>query len=367
MNGPSALSTFSAAPDHSFCMSPTKPAEPPAAPAATHPVAPAAAKETPTVAAPEQPEGDGAARGYRLQNWTFLIVLASAAGLFWLTLEPIWVPLLLGVILAVACNPMHHRLRKKLPRALSAALLTAGTLLVACTALTLLGVVVGTRVLAFVREAAQRYNAGGAEGLLGPGIANLVAKLGLDPALLQKQVSDGLTALSTGMGHAATGIIGRVFSGVFVLILTAITCFYLLLQGEDATRWFVDSLPLPDKQVWVLVRNVRDAMRALLVGTGVTALFQGLAALIGYEVCRVPDAIVWSALTAVASLLPGIGTTLVWGGVTAWEFAHGNYVRAAIVLVWNLLVVVGFADYVLRPRLLGSKLRMNEAPPGAGQ
>ena len=306
------------------------------------------------------PEGDGAAHGYRLQNWTFFLVLLGTALLFWLTLEPIWVPVVLGLVLAVACNPLHHRLRKRVPRAVSAGLLTGGALLLSALVIGLLVSVVGTRVVAFAREATQRYTAGGADALLGPGLTSLLGSIGLDPEVVRKQVADGVAAIAAGLGHLAASLIARFFSGVFVLILTGITCFYLLLQGEDATRWFVDVLPLPDRQVWALVRNVRDAMRALLLGTVVTAFFQGLASLLAYEACSVPDAIVWASLTAVASLIPGAGTALVWGAVTLWELSHGNLVRAAVVLGWNLLVVVGFADYYLRPRLLGSKLRLND-------
>ena len=252
---------------------------------------------------------------------------------------------------------------RALPRAFdstSAGLLTAGSLLLGALVLGLLGSLVGTRGLAFAREANQRYTDGGVEGLLGPGLTGLLASMGLDPEMVRKQVADAIAALAAGLGHVAATLIGRFFSGLFVLILTGITCFYLLLQGEDATRWFVDVLPLPDRQVWVLVRNVRDAMRALLLGTVVTALFQGLASLLAYEACSVPDAIVWASLTAVASLIPGVGTTLVWGTATLWELSHGNLGRAAVIFGWNLLLVVGFADYYLRPRLLGSKLRLND-------
>ena len=51
-----------------------------------------------------------------LQRWTFLIVFAGGAWLFWRTAEPLWVPLFIGVLIAVGTFPLYQRLVARSPR-----------------------------------------------------------------------------------------------------------------------------------------------------------------------------------------------------------------------------------------------------------
>jgi predicted PurR-regulated permease PerM len=74
----------------------------------------------------------------------------------------------------------------------------------------------------------------------------------------------------------------------------------------------------------------------------------------------VPDAIVWASLTGVASLLPGIGTLLVWVPVGGYLLASGSIGKGIGLLAWGSVVIVLVADYVLRPWLVKAKLRMND-------
>jgi predicted PurR-regulated permease PerM len=133
-----------------------------------------------------------------------------------------------------------------------------------------------------------------------------------------------------------------------------------LREGAEITDWLVTVLPLPDAQVRELVSNFRDVTQAMLLGTFATAFYQGGISFLGYVIAGVPNAILWASLTGVASLLPGIGTALVWAPLSIWLLATGRIVLGLVLLAWGTLLIVGIADYILRPRLLGSKVRMNE-------
>jgi len=61
---------------------------------------------------------------------------------------------------------------------------------------------------------------------------------------------------------------------------------------------------------------------------------------------------------AVASVLPLVGTALVWVPATIALFLRGDTAHAFALLAWCVVVVVGVLDYVLRPRLIGSDARM---------
>jgi len=298
----------------------------------------------------------------RMQRWTFLILLGFAAYLFWLIVQTLWVPLFLGVLIAVGTHPLHRRVAQRSPRraALSAALITGLVLAISLALATFMTVVVLGQLVPTARAAAEQYRHGGSEELLGLHLQAILTSLGQDPEQLRLHFISATDKFAANAAGMAGSLVAASLEGLLVVVFTAITSYYLLRKGERATAWMVDVLPLPDRQVRELVRNFREVTRAMLLGTGVTALFQAVGAFLGYWVAGVPSPMVWGSLTGIASIVPGIGTALVWGPVIAWLLATGHVVRGLLLAVWVALVVVGVADYVLRPRLLGSKGRMDD-------
>src|SRR6058998_2756862 len=96
----------------------------------------------------------------RLQQSTFLVLFALAAYAFWRTLEPIWVPVLLGLVIAVGVHPIHERLVRRLGGkypGLPAAALTTLVMVLALGLIAFLVFVVGNRVVVLAQEFAASY------------------------------------------------------------------------------------------------------------------------------------------------------------------------------------------------------------------
>jgi len=89
-------------------------------------------------------------------------------------------------------------------------------------------------------------------------------------------------------------------------------------------------------------------------------VYQGVSAGIGYWIFGVDSPMVWAALTGVASILPAVGTALIWVPVGIVMMATGHVYRGLGVLAWGGVVVVFIADYVLRPKLVGTRIKMND-------
>ena len=88
-------------------------------------------------------------------------------------------------------------------------------------------------------------------------------------------------------------------------------------------------------------------------GTVVTGLAQGLIAALGFWITGVPEPLFFGIATALASLIPAVGTLLVWVPAGLYLFAIDHPAKAIIELVWGALLVVGLSDYLIRPRLVG--------------
>jgi predicted PurR-regulated permease PerM len=119
-------------------------------------------------------------------------------------------------------------------------------------------------------------------------------------------------------------------------------------------------VPLPNGQVRQIVRDVRDVTRAMLFSTFVMSVYQALTAGLGYWMFGVDSPLVWASLTGIASILPAVGTALVWVPVGIVHILMGHVAAGIGILLWSGLVVVFVADYILRPKLVGTRIRMND-------
>jgi len=272
-----------------------------------------------------------------------------------ITLVPFWAPLLLAAWGAIIAWPLQQRLSKVLRSAkLSAALLTALLVLVI-----LLPVVVATLSLSGSAIAlGQRLaeSKSGAEALktLSSGDATSFDLNQLDPehvlALIRQHGATALAAARRIFGAASVALIGLV---VFV------AGFYTLLtEGRAAHGWLVDRIPISRPHFHRLANVFSEVGRGLLVGVGLTALSQGAVATIGYLVIGVPQALVLGMLTVFASLIPSVGSALVWAPVTAGLALSGRPGAALALLLIGLFVSV--VDNLLRPLFARyAELRMN--------
>src|SRR5882762_6514028 len=92
-----------------------------------------------------------------LERWTFLALFGLSLYLFWLIAQPLWVPLFLGMLIALGTHPLHRRLVRRFPRheTLSAALLTGVVLVVLLALGAFLILVLLGQLVDLAREAAN--------------------------------------------------------------------------------------------------------------------------------------------------------------------------------------------------------------------
>ena len=299
----------------------------------------------------------------RLQRSTFLVLFALAAYAFWRTLEPIWAPVLLGLVIAVGVHPIHERLLQRLGGkhpGLPAAALTAVVMIFALALIAFLVFVVGHRVVVLAQEFAANYEKKGFAGMLGWDLSHLFSRFGVQPQDINQRVAETARDFASFLGKGATSIVAGLFSAIFIFIFTSITSYSLLREGTGGTSWLVEIVPLPNGQVAEIVRDVRDVMRAMLLSTGLMSIYQAVTAGIGYWLFGVDSPVVWAALTGIASILPALGTALVWAPVGIAVIVMGHPAQGIGILLWSGVVVVFVADYILRPKMVGTRIRMND-------
>ena len=279
-----------------------------------------------------------------------VLALGALALLLWIA-RPLGVGLFLGVLLAFTLQPLYGRLRMREWSAGTAALVCVlGAVLLTLLAITGFTALFIRRGL-ILAEAAPR--------LLVPGSAlhvlagRAMTAVHVDPETGFAQ----LQAEAAEVGSRAASIAGDIAGGMIAVLLTilfmGLAAFYVLRHWEGVVRHAVRVFPFAPKYTRSFFEQFRTVGRGVLRGTVLTGLVQGVLAGAGYWMTGVPDPAFFGALTAIASIVPAIGTLLVWIPAGLYLLATGHVTAGIAELVYGALVVGILIDYVIRPMLVG--------------
>jgi predicted PurR-regulated permease PerM len=287
-----------------------------------------------------------------------LAILATLA-ILWITV-PVGIGVLLGTLLAFTAYPRYRALaRRTREPVLAASLVTAALTLVVAAAVGVTGYLIILKGMAVIAAVPQSLAPGGAAGKLVLRLQSPMRVVGLEPAALADRLRGAVGSIATWLATWATQIAGAVYDGALALFFMATTMFFVLRHWRELGRRAEHLMPLNPRHTRRLLRAVRRQGQIVVIGNFGTAVIQGTIAGTGFAIASVPEAAFLGAMTAVASLLPVVGTMLVWVPVGLLLMAGGRAGAAAFVVAWNVVAVIGFCDYVLRPRLVGGGATMS--------
>lgn len=293
-----------------------------------------------------------------------ILLFAVSAALVWILL-PFFSAIFWGVILAVIFQPLQRRLTAAFGNRPNLAALTTLALCVVIVILPL-ALIIGT----LAQETAFAYGQikGGQWDFavffqkavhFMPAFAQRgLGNLGLsDMASLQAKLTDGAAKISQFMGAQAV-MIGQntlQFTVGFGIMLYLV--FFLLRDGTAISRKVRRAIPLDDSHKQRLLSRFSTVVRATVKGNIAVAAVQGLLGGLAFVCLGIKGALLWGTLMAFLSLLPAIGSALVWGPVAVYFLLAGPLWKA-VVLVLFCTVVIGGVDNVLRPILVGKDTRL---------
>ena len=152
--------------------------------------------------------------------------------------------------------------------------------------------------------------------------------------------------------QGATTIVSNAVTFALHFGLLLLVMFFMLLDGEGMLDRFMFLFPLKELQKDAIIARLRAVSKAVFVGGVLVAILQGLIGGIGMAIVGMP-ALFCGALIAVASLVPLLGTSLVWVPVTIWLFINGMIWQGIFMLVWG--GVVSAIDSIMRPLFMSSQ------------
>ena len=166
--------------------------------------------------------------------------------------------------------------------------------------------------------------------------------------LLSKQ---NIEKLKSAAGKYSTSALSGTVNTLTVILSMYFILYFMFERPRLFERILSNSAPLKRANVAMIGDKMRKLIMANAIGIPVVALGQGLVALVGYCIFGAPSPILLFALTAVASMIPVVGSAIVYAPIVIFMIAEGN-TGSGLGLLAYCAIVVGLTDNLLRFTLL---------------
>lgn len=296
-------------------------------------------------------------------SFVIAVVLVTAA-FVWLML-PYYGAVLWAVILSILFRPLHRRFlhwfggRANISAALS---------LLACICIV---VIPGSIVLtSLAQEATSLYQRISSREFdvalilqqfyeaLPTFVVEMLDRLGLGNLTeIQNSLTSFLGQLAQAVAARAV-LIGQgtvqfaISLGVMLYLL-----FFLFRDGHRLALAIRKASPLKDRHTDQIFGKFASVVKATVKGNVIIAAIQGSIGGVMFWLLGIEAALLWGVLMALLSLLPAVGSALVWLPVAIYLLISGEYARGAILFAVGVLVI-SMIDNLLRPQLVGKDLRL---------
>ncbi len=167
-----------------------------------------------------------------------------------------------------------------------------------------------------------------------------------------------LASLSQFLLRAGTSLLRGAGGLVFSFFVIFITMFFLLRDGPYILEFIAAANPLPSAYASAVLGKFRDISFATFYGTILTAIVQGAVASVILWVLGISSPVFWGAIVALTSLVPILGTFLVWIPMFVYLLIVGQTMKGILVLVLGGAVVASI-DNILKPMIIQGRTDMH--------
>jgi predicted PurR-regulated permease PerM len=302
---------------------------------------------------------------FRFEDGGFLALVLLVTIAFAFVILPFFGAILWALVFAILFGPVNRHILRRWPgRANSAAFLT---LLVIILIVVIPAVLLG---LALIQELSALYAAVQSgqidpQALFNRALASLpnwgsdyLRSHGLgDFSAVRESIARGLSGSVKSIASQVLAVGQGAFNIVLMLGLTLYLTYFLLRDGDMLAARFKEAIPLRSETREDVFDKFATVIRATVKGSLVVAIVQGALGGIVFAMLGIEGALLWGVVMGIFSLIPAIGTGIVWVPVALYLFATAAYVKGAI-LVFCGAFVIGTVDNVLRPILVGRDTRL---------
>jgi predicted PurR-regulated permease PerM len=165
-------------------------------------------------------------------------------------------------------------------------------------------------------------------------------------------------ALATWLSTTAGAIVKGSALQVIGFCLTFYLLFFFLRDRAVALQALRSLSPLSEAAMDQLFVRVGDTIYATVYGTLLVSAVQGMLGGLMFWWLGLPAPFLWGIVMALLAVVPMVGAFVVWIPAALFLASEGSWAKALILTLWGMLVV-GTIDNLLRPILVGNRLKLH--------
>jgi predicted PurR-regulated permease PerM len=269
------------------------------------------------------------------------------------------------MVAALMFEPLMNRLVRRLGgrRNLAASLTLLGIVVVVVVPALMLGLFIAREIVAIygrmqtgnldVNRIFEKFQA-----LLPHWAVELLNRYGLsDLDALRRSATSAIAGSFQTLAGQAFNISQSAFGFVLTLGVMLYLAFFLLRDGQRIGSRIEQSIPLHVTLRRQLLDKIVTVIRATIKGSFVVAILQGLIGGVIFWILGVSGALLWGIAMGFFSLVPAVGTALIWAPVAIYLLISGAIWQGVVLILCGVLVI-GMVDNLVRPVLVGRDTQM---------
>lgn len=179
---------------------------------------------------------------------------------------------------------------------------------------------------------------------------------------LTTQITASLQQALVSVTNSFMNQVGKILTDVPQLFIqffiTFFVMFYFLKEGDHLLKFVHEILPFSREVNERFIKRSKQVAFATIYGQIIIGMIQGVVAGIGFYIFNAPSPLFFTILAILLSVLPFVGSWLVWFPVALAMIAAGNIMNGILLMVFGLMVV-GIIDDIIRPLIIGRKAKIN--------
>jgi predicted PurR-regulated permease PerM len=175
---------------------------------------------------------------------------------------------------------------------------------------------------------------------------------------LQAVISANAQRVSVWLVGFGASVLSGAARFVIDSLITFVVVFFLFRDGAHWAYFAGTLLPLSPGQVTRLYRNISDTVIANVYGILSVGLAQGLLVGVALRIIGMQSALLLGLATGFASIIPVVGSALVWAPVTIYLLATGSVSKGLFFLIY-CIVIVSSVDNIIRPWVVGGRVELH--------
>ncbi|MDR2916679.1 MAG: AI-2E family transporter [Tannerella sp.] len=158
---------------------------------------------------------------------------------------------------------------------------------------------------------------------------------------------NNIETATTYVTRALQVIISQVSGLVITTVVMVFLLYFMLISRKSMESYAYSLLPFNEDNKHTVMGEIHNMVRSNAIGIPLLAIIQGLVALIGYWAAGVPSPVLFGVLTAFSTIIPIVGTGIVWFPLVVYMALMGNWVAAVGLLIYCVVILTNI-DNVIR-------------------